>query len=70
MDFWTFKIKNREDIKFGSIDSNGFIVVPDSISGKSIKFYLCHKFNLNEKNAVLLIFLPTLFFALIGLFLT
>ena len=67
MDFWTFKIKNREDIKFGSVDENGFIVVPKEISSKSIKFFICYNYNLDEKSAVYIIYLPSILCAILGL---
>jgi len=67
MDFWTFNIASKKDIKFGTINSEGHIIIPDSIATKSIKFALANKYTLKEPEAVLIQNLISVAFVIAGL---
>ncbi len=69
MDTWILTIKKIPDIKFGRIRKDGTIAPPGTMRFKSIKFFLTYYLHLTEKQAVLIIYLPTIFFGIMGLML-
>ena len=67
MDFWTFSIAQKKDIKFGTVDSEGYIVPPTTMASKSIKFALTDKYKLREPEAVKIQYFISILFVIIGL---
>ncbi len=57
------------DVKFGEIDKNGYIVAPKSVRFKSLKYILTYYLKLKERNAVLILYIPTIIFCIIGVWL-
>jgi UDP-N-acetylglucosamine--dolichyl-phosphate N-acetylglucosaminephosphotransferase len=66
MDTWILTVKKIPDVKFGKVRKDGTIEAPVSMRNKSIKFWLTHHLRLTERSAVLLLYIPTIVFGVIG----
>ena len=70
IDTWTLKIKKKPLVKFGGLREDGTIISPPSMRFVSIKFMVTYYMKLSEQQAVLLLYMITIIFCVIGLALT
>lgn len=69
MDTWTIVIRRIPDAKFGTLRPDGTIEPPPTMRYKSLKFLLCSMWRLTERQATLLLMIPTLVFGTLGVLL-
>lgn len=67
MDTYTILVRRIPDVKFGTIAKDGTIIAPATMKYKSLKFFVVALFKLKERQAVLILYLFTALFCLLGL---
>lgn len=67
MDTYTILIRRVPDVKFGKLSKDRTIIAPPSMKYKSLKFLIVSWFKLTEKQAVLVLYMLTLIFCILGL---
>ena len=67
MDTYTILIKRKPDVKFGKAAKDGTIISPPTMKYKSLKFLVVSWFKLTERQAVLILYVFTATFCILGL---
>ena len=67
MDTYTILIRRIPDVKFGKVAKDNTVVVPSTMKYKSLKFLVASWFKLKEWQAVLMLYVLTAMFCVIGL---
>lgn len=66
MDTWTIVIRKKEDVRFGSLRTDGTIAPPPTMKYKSLKFLLCSWWRLTEQQATGILWAFTAVFCVFG----
>lgn len=69
MDTYTILIRRIPDVKFGKLANDNIIIAPPSMKYKSLKFLIVSWFRLTERQAVLVLYVVTLVFCVMGIIL-
>lgn len=69
LDTWILSVRKIPDVKFGSVRDDGTIIAPEKVKHKSLKYILTYYFRLTEKQATLILYIPTIIFSILGVWL-
>lgn len=67
MDTYTILIRRIPDVKFGKVTNDNTVIAPPTMKFKSLKFLLVSWFRLTERQAVLVLYVITLAFCVLGI---
>ena len=67
MDTYTLRIRKKPLIQFGKLREDKTIEIPASMKFLSMKFFVAYYMRLTERSAVLVLYLITIFFCILGL---
>ena len=67
MDTYTILIRQIPDVKFGTVAKDKTVIAPPNMKYKSLKFLIVSWFRLTEKQAVIVLYIFTLIFCMLGL---